>query len=303
MAGFAYANTTYPSLFSDITADPNGDVPKKVLVGGEEWIQMKYAQSINIDFSPCNDLYISLETLVPDIGGYGYNETLSIFLAGNIRYDNGNSDHDICGFAPRANADYSFLGQNMIQMKHNVANKFVIHIYKSGNTWYGDVETNVGSIKKRSLGFYPSNMMRFTLYFQHSGYNPGYAEASKFYAYFRNLIVSTSPISLSDTITEVPVKSVNGWNNTGDALFTRKVNDVTTVAFDENEIKNIQDSENVKQFVFCGIVEKQGEAINHMYADVAGKTFTFPVDYGNRFFGLSYGTETIPQTLTLTSKG
>lgn len=273
MAGFHYANTVYPTIFDEVTANGKGAAPKQEVVNGETWICMRGGQEVILHCPTCDALNISLE--------FYCSGEFSEFNLWLMR-DSGNKCIMTLG------RDSSVRGTTFTQWAPGKKLKILLSYYR-GNI---NVESNLCSGKASMGDFRDIKGIMIS-----ADGNEGASEL-----YFRNLIISTSPLSLSDVITEIPVKSVTGWNQTGDSYTVYNINSVATVSFDEDKIKDIEAKQKVSQFVFCGATDRTGDIIKNLNVDVAGKTFVRSIEYGARCLSVGIETTKIPHTVTMITK-
>lgn len=287
MAGFHYANTVYPTIFDEVAANGKGAAPKQEVVNGETWICMRGGQKVILHCPTCDALNISLEFYCSEEGWTGLFSESSFNLW--LMRDSGNECIMTLG---QHNHDSSVRGTTFTQWTPGKKLKILLSYYR-GNI---NVESNLCS-GKASMGDF-----RDIKGIMISADGNVLTDKGAPELYFRNLIISTSPLSLSDVITEIPVKSVTGWDQTGDSYTVYNINSVATVSFDEDKIKDIEAKQKVSQFVFCGATDRTGDIIKNLNVDVAGKTFVRSIEYGARCLSAGIETAKIPHTVTMITK-
>lgn len=122
----------------------------------------------------------------------------------------------------------------------------------------------------------------------------------------RNIIVSDTPISFSDTIMEVPVDSVMGrdWYTSDGKHYTDSVNTTATIKLNDAALNSVLSKIEPRKVAIAGISNRQGNRITAIEINAGGITHQQKLDTGDHVFGTAWDitSSDIKNTMTVTSR-
>lgn len=122
----------------------------------------------------------------------------------------------------------------------------------------------------------------------------------------RNIIVSDTPISFSDTIMEVPVDSIMGrdWYTSDGKHYTDSANTTATIKLNDAALNSVLSKIEPRKVAIAGISNRQGNRITAIELNAGGITHQQKLDTGDHVFGTAWDVTSsdIRNTMTVTSR-
>ena len=304
MAEFCYANTTHPTFFTKVNTANDGTKPTEVEVDGSKWIKFPCKTSANIITPAMKDVYISFEIYAPvpiKVYNYAPHPYVSVFYG-----DEAPDSEMLIVNCSWQDSYFHFHNGDRRDFNRGSSYKILVHLKNFNDRDVADITTSATKFNTEDWGRASTYRgLHIGCYMQNIS-DTSIVPDADWALYVRNIIVSSTPISIADQIKEVDVKSIvgDGWFSSGGKSFTNRIDQSATITLDKDQMDSILERYTVKKFIYSATIDREGDKIQNVYLSRGGDLVTLPLDVGEHYIGCSWdATQTNPNTLTIESKG